>query len=305
MKNGGNAVSLTAKTDYYPFGMPMPNRGFGTNSYRYAFQGQEKDSETGKEAFELRLWDGRIGRWLTVDPAGQYSSPYLGMGNNPINGVDPDGAFFEYDADGNKISDLGGTDTHFYHQANGDTKVVDALTNASFIINGGESLIRGYAQRGLEVNYKTIFNEWNNGSGPEKSLIYGEDHPMNEDLSFSYQVFKATEKFNKEGDGKTLSEGDFGIFGLIRAGNMTEQMVGKATTSIYSLGNKRVILMVDSKSISSWTAKWWDGDEVNIPRVDGLGPARSNTHQTYIFILTEKQLQDNHYLYDTLHDSDW
>ena len=39
--------------------------------------------------------------------------------------------------------------------------------------------------------------------------------------------------------------------------------------------------------------------------VDGLGPARSNTHQTYIFILTEKQLQYNHYLYDTLHDSDW
>jgi len=68
----------------------MPNRNIEGN-YRYKFQGQEKDAETGKEAFELRLWDGRIGRWLTVDPAGQYSSPYLGMGNNPINGVDPDG----------------------------------------------------------------------------------------------------------------------------------------------------------------------------------------------------------------------
>ena len=67
MKNGGNAVSLTAKTDYYPFGMPMPNRNIEGN-YRYKYQGQEKDAETGKEAFELRLWDGRIGRWLTVDP---------------------------------------------------------------------------------------------------------------------------------------------------------------------------------------------------------------------------------------------
>ncbi|AOR27535.1 Rhs family-like protein [Formosa sp. Hel1_33_131] len=94
MKNGGNAVSLTAKTDYYPFGMPMPNRNIEGN-YRYKFQGQEKDSETGKEAFELRLWDGRIGRWLTTDPAGQYASPYLGMGNNPINGTDPDGAFWK------------------------------------------------------------------------------------------------------------------------------------------------------------------------------------------------------------------
>jgi len=92
MKNGNNAVSLTAKTDYYPGGMPMPNRNIEGN-YRYKFQGQEKDSETGKEAFELRLWDSRIGRWLTVDPAGQYNSPYLGMGNDPINGIDPDGGY--------------------------------------------------------------------------------------------------------------------------------------------------------------------------------------------------------------------
>jgi len=63
------------------------------NNYRYAYQGQEKDPETGKEAFELRLWDSRVGRWLTTGPAGQYNSPYLGMGNDPIDGVDPDGAY--------------------------------------------------------------------------------------------------------------------------------------------------------------------------------------------------------------------
>ncbi len=86
------------RIDYYPFGMPMPNRNIqDANGYRYAYQGQEKDPETGKEAFELRLWDGRIGRWLTTDPAKQYDSPYLGMGNNPINGVDPNGAYFIID----------------------------------------------------------------------------------------------------------------------------------------------------------------------------------------------------------------
>jgi len=70
----------------------MPGRQIvGGELYRYAFQGQEKDPETGKEAFQLRLWDGRIGRWLSPDPYGQYSSPYLGMGNNPISRVDPDG----------------------------------------------------------------------------------------------------------------------------------------------------------------------------------------------------------------------
>lgn len=84
---------MLAYKDYYPFGMPMPDRNIEGN-YRYAYQGQEKDSETGMEAFELRIWDARIGRWLTTDPYNQYFSPYLGMGNNPINGTDPDGGLF-------------------------------------------------------------------------------------------------------------------------------------------------------------------------------------------------------------------
>lgn len=45
----------------------------------------------GVSSFELRLWDSRIGRWLSPDPYRQYHSPYIGMGNNPIAKVDPDG----------------------------------------------------------------------------------------------------------------------------------------------------------------------------------------------------------------------
>lgn len=70
--------------------------------YRYAFQGQELDGETGMEAFQLRLWDGRIGRWLSPDPYGQHFSPYMGMGNNPIGMIDPDGGYC-YDSNGNTI----------------------------------------------------------------------------------------------------------------------------------------------------------------------------------------------------------
>jgi RHS repeat-associated protein len=81
-----NTPFIDQYADYYPFGEQLPLRNSMSN-YRYAFQGQEKDSETGMEAFQLRLWDGRIGRWLTPDPYRQYHSPYLGMGNNPINGV--------------------------------------------------------------------------------------------------------------------------------------------------------------------------------------------------------------------------
>jgi RHS repeat-associated protein len=61
--------------------------------YRYGYQGKyaEKDEETGWNHFELREYDPVIGRWLVKDPAGQYYSPYVAMGNNPVSNMDPDG----------------------------------------------------------------------------------------------------------------------------------------------------------------------------------------------------------------------
>ncbi|WP_418498944.1 RHS repeat domain-containing protein [Flagellimonas sp.] len=91
-QKSGSSTTNENHNDYYPFGMLMPQRNsIDANNYRYAYQGQEKDPETGKEAFELRLWDGRIGRWLSPDPYGEFISPYLGMGNNPIFFTDLDG----------------------------------------------------------------------------------------------------------------------------------------------------------------------------------------------------------------------
>jgi RHS repeat-associated protein len=76
--------------------MEMPGRKYASeSSYRYGYQGQyaEKEGETSLHHFELRQWDARIARWNSTDPYGQYFSPYMGMGNNPISGVDPDGGF--------------------------------------------------------------------------------------------------------------------------------------------------------------------------------------------------------------------
>ncbi len=151
-KNNNDAV-LEGYTDYYPFGMPMPNRSLlSADGYRYAFQGQEKDPETGKEAFQLRLWDGRIGRWLTTDPYGQYNSPYVGMGNNPMNGIDPDGGCFTTDKDGNMIPcptmDMGSTMTG---AAGYEWTMTDTGWDRS---DGYGALIT--AQRPVFENYRTL-----------------------------------------------------------------------------------------------------------------------------------------------------
>jgi RHS repeat-associated protein len=62
-------------------------------SYRYSFQGQfsEHDEETDWQHFELREYDPVIGRMLVPDPMRQYWSPYVAMGNNPVNLIDPTG----------------------------------------------------------------------------------------------------------------------------------------------------------------------------------------------------------------------
>jgi len=87
---------IVAGGDFYPFGLTIDDRQIKSERYRYGYQGQyaEYDSLTKLNSFELRMYDPRFGRWLSTDPYGQFASGYVGMGNNPVNGVDPDGGLF-------------------------------------------------------------------------------------------------------------------------------------------------------------------------------------------------------------------
>ncbi|OWV06178.1 RHS repeat-associated core domain-containing protein [Fibrobacter sp. UWH3] len=57
------------------------------------FTGKERDDETELNYFGARYLDPMLGLWISVDPARQFSSPYLYAGNgvNPVNVIDPDG----------------------------------------------------------------------------------------------------------------------------------------------------------------------------------------------------------------------
>ncbi len=88
------SLDIFSQSDYYALGSVLRRSG---RDYRYGYQGMyaEEDKETGKNSFELRMYDNIIGRWLSTDPAGQYSSPYVGMGNKWLSGTDADGAWFD------------------------------------------------------------------------------------------------------------------------------------------------------------------------------------------------------------------
>ena len=90
-------------TDYSPFGVQLQTRNLfltvlGNVPYRYGFNGMEKDNELKGEGnsydFGARMYDDRLGRWLTIDPlAGKYPhlSPYNFVDNCPVKFIDIDG----------------------------------------------------------------------------------------------------------------------------------------------------------------------------------------------------------------------
>jgi len=78
--------------------MLVPNRHGSSNSYRYGFQGQEKDDEIKGEGnsdnFKYRMHDPRIGRFFAVDPLFRkyaYNSPYAFSENRVIDAVELEG----------------------------------------------------------------------------------------------------------------------------------------------------------------------------------------------------------------------
>ena len=95
-KDVNGNLRLLSYTDYYPFGWEMPEHQYNYDQkYKYGYQGKfaEKEATTGLNNFHLRSYDSRIGRFTTMDPANQYHSPFVGMGNNPINMIDPSGGY--------------------------------------------------------------------------------------------------------------------------------------------------------------------------------------------------------------------
>lgn len=91
-------AEVVSATDYYAFGMPIPFRTYNNEKYRYGFNGKENDNEVkgngNQQDYGARIYDPRIGRWLSTDPlevSFSNVSPYNFVLNNPLSNIDPDG----------------------------------------------------------------------------------------------------------------------------------------------------------------------------------------------------------------------
>ncbi len=241
-------------------------------------------------------------RWMSPDPlAHEFTSwsPYNFVKNNPIIYIDPDGrapigALGEFiektNNDGSssitRISDLGddiGLD--IIHKVGGKddgrTELTSQVSGESQLMKSSKNMLN-FANRGDDVNWSNLKDEFFTGTGPEKSMM-GPNSVMIEGILDSPTYIEAQEKFKEKGKKIYGTAPDFNP--LHPGNNMTSQFIGKANFSFYDLGDKTVVTVMDSKSETSWKP-WKKGNESNnIPRKVGKIIPNSTTHQTYLFAI--------------------
>ena len=99
---GVQVANVKSAQDYYPFGSTMPGRVFNSGEYRFGFNGKEMDDEVKGAGNSLdyvaRIYDPRVGRWLSLDPEAQkypQYSDYSFITNSPLSFIDPTGTIVE------------------------------------------------------------------------------------------------------------------------------------------------------------------------------------------------------------------
>jgi len=85
--------TILVATDYYPFGLAMSARNYSSETYRFGFNGMEKDEDIGEDHYDLglRVYNSKIGRMFSIDPRSKeypWQSPYVYHRNSPISRVD-------------------------------------------------------------------------------------------------------------------------------------------------------------------------------------------------------------------------
>jgi RHS repeat-associated protein len=130
------------EADYYLFGGEQTHGN--TCNQNYHFAGMYRDSETGNDATQFRMYESNLGRWMSPDPLGgdvtnpQSLNRYTYVLNNPVNLIDPLGLECT-DVDSNGVMHCtihaGSDDANTAD----DTVYVGTLDNIIDLINHGPS----------------------------------------------------------------------------------------------------------------------------------------------------------------------
>ncbi|AEV99202.1 RHS repeat-associated core domain protein [Niastella koreensis GR20-10] len=130
VSSGGSSLisyyepDIVTAQDYYPFGMisreALPNSGV---AYKFGFNGKMNDNDVKggyglQQDYGMRIYDGRVGRFLSVDPLTHsypWYTPYQFAGNSPMANIDLDGGEPKPSTDGTQEGQSQSTSQDFYN----------------------------------------------------------------------------------------------------------------------------------------------------------------------------------------------
>ena len=183
------------------------------------YTGKELDDETELGYWGARYLDLMLGVWISVDPARQFASPYLyvGNGNNPINGVDPDGMAWEYAQNSGRLTYINNntgarTFVAYGYAGNGEgfnnakyegVRMTGPLPAGTYTIS---PMIKKHPQGKYKKYMKLTPDEDNEMYGRDLFLIHGRKAANDFDASSGCTIFDRDDRMRiaNSGDNKLI-----------------------------------------------------------------------------------------------------
>ncbi|AXB56868.1 hypothetical protein HYN86_09800 [Flavobacterium fluviale] len=199
-------------SDYYPFGMLVPNRHKSADSYRYGFQGQEKDDEIrGGEGnslnYTFRMHDPRVGRFFAIDKLERsypWNSPYAFSENRVIDGIEFEGLEFRIETKQDR-----GT-KNYTTIVIPDESIQLGVIKAQVTALGSAGYNGNTSKETISLNKKIKFSESIVGNDQmtfkgtyganelSKTIIDGSTHQINDKIGKTYEESYVSNPYLKE-----------------------------------------------------------------------------------------------------------
>ena len=199
---------------YYPFGGVFASSG---NVQPYKYNGKELDAKKGLNWYDygVRMYDAALGRFATVDPSAENyfnTSLYAYCGNNPISRIDPTGADWYEDKQGNLR----------WQEGSEALKGYTNIGSSASIALGNDNYLNFYQNGGILANQAVNAFDLIASCGKLQNQFLGKTSPLSEDSKSA--LFNSLNSRSIDAIARPIGEAAFG-FGAGKFGGM---LLGKA-----------------------------------------------------------------------------
>jgi RHS repeat-associated protein len=199
---------------YYPFGGVFASTG---NTQPYKYNGKELDAKKGLNWYDygVRMYDAALGRFATVDPSAENyfnTSLYAYCGNNPISRIDPTGADWYEDKQGNLR----------WQEGSEALKGYTNIGSSASIALGNDNYLNFYQNGGILANQAVNAFDLIASCGKLQNQFLGKTSPLSEDSKSA--LFNSLNSRSIDAIARPIGEAAFG-FG---AGEFGGMLLGKA-----------------------------------------------------------------------------